>query len=252
MTKRHQFHIEKLCSLLVYILGHRPDEFGLVPDNRGFVPVKRLLQALREEPGWSHAREGLLREVLLSEKRELFESRGSLIRVKERRYILDTENPAPPPSGLVFSPIRKRAHPHVLKYGLEPRPGRLHILTSDKGMALRIGGRIDPQSVIIEIHIPAGGEDAVPVYPFGSLFLTPRIPPAAIAGPPLGREWQKELEKPKKAPQENGVPFSRSRGPEAGTFLLDPERDPDPSRRSSGGKKRRTWKEKARKLRREK
>ncbi|MFO7783396.1 MAG: hypothetical protein ACQET7_13465 [Thermodesulfobacteriota bacterium] len=252
MTRQHQFGIDNLSSILVYVLGHRPDEFGLVPDIDGFITIKRLLQALREEPEWSHVREGLLREVLVSEKRELFDCQGPLIRTRERRFSLDLENPVSPPSGMVFSPIRKRAHPHVLEHGLEPRPDGPHILTMDQDMAMRIGRRTDPSPVILEIHIPARGEGAVPVYSFGGLFLAPQIPSEDIVGPPLSKDRRKDLDKPEKAAPKKEMPAPKGRDFEAGTFFLDPDRDPDPFRKAARGRKRRTWKENARRLRREK
>lgn len=250
MPKQHRFQVEDLSRLMVYILGRRPDEFGLVPDADGFVPVKRLLQAIREEPGWSHVREGLLREVLVGESREIFETDGPRIRARERLFQIDMNRPVPPPAALLFSPIRKRAHPHALEHGLETRPDGPHILTADRETALRIGRRTDPSPILLEVHIPAEGEGAVPLYPFGDLLLAWEVPVETIVGPPLSRDQQKALEKPSKAePKEKRGTGKRDF--EAGTFALDAERDPDPSRRGAKGRKRRTWKEKARKLRRE-
>jgi putative RNA 2'-phosphotransferase len=249
MAKQHRFQVEDLSRLLAYALGHRPDEFGLVPDAEGFVPVKRLLQALREEPGWSHVREGLLREVLVHD-RERFEAEGSRIRARERRFQLELSSPVAPPSGLLFSPVRKRAHPNALENGLEARPDGPYILTTDRETALRIGRRSDPSTVVLEVHIPDEGEGAVPLYRFGDLLLAWEVPPEAIVGPPLSKEQQKVLEKAareKRDEKREGV----RRGFEAGTFTLDADRDPDPSRRGGKGRKRRTWKEKARKQRRE-
>ena len=249
MSKQHRFQVEDLGRLMVYALGHRPDEFGLVPDEDGFVPVKRLLQSIREEPGWSHVREGLLREVLVHE-RERFETDGTRIRARERRFRIDMSSPVPPPGGLLFSPIRKRAHPHALEHGLERRPDGPHILTADRETALRIGRRIDPSPVLLELHVPVEGEAAVPLYPLGDLLLAWEVPAEAVVGPPLSKEQQKALEKAPKAERKEKRETGR-RDFEAGTFALDAERDPDPARRGAKGRKRRTWKEKARKIRRE-
>ena len=38
-----------LSRMLAYVLGHRPDEFGLLPDESGYVRLKDLLTALKEE-----------------------------------------------------------------------------------------------------------------------------------------------------------------------------------------------------------
>ena len=38
--------IKKQSKFLFYILGHKPDEFGLVPDTNGFVKTKDFLKAI--------------------------------------------------------------------------------------------------------------------------------------------------------------------------------------------------------------
>ena len=48
--------LESLARMLTYILSHRPDEFGLVLSEEGFIPIKLLLQALGAEPGWGFVR----------------------------------------------------------------------------------------------------------------------------------------------------------------------------------------------------
>lgn len=249
MSKRHRFQVEDLARFLIYMLGHRPDEFGLVPDPDGFVPIKRLLQAAREEAGWRHVGEGLLREVLLSEHRALFETEENRIRAVDQRFHLDLEVPVRPPEGLLYTPVRKRAHFHALEKGLGPRPHGFHVLTQDPDMAQRIGHRFDPSPVLLEIRIPEQGEGALPLYGFGELFLAAEIPRKDIVGPPLGKDDLKALETPRKASLKPKPSPGKSRS-HAGTFPLDPSRDPDRSRRETKGRKRRTWKEKARKDRR--
>lgn len=248
MSKRHRFQVEDLARFLVYMLGHRPDEFGLVPDSNGFVPIKRLLQAAREEPGWRHIGEGLLREVLLSEHRELFETQKNRIRALERHFHLDVVTPVQPPSGLLYTPVRKRAHFHALEKGLAAHPHGFHVLTEDPDMAQRIGHRTDPSPVLLEIRIPSRGKAALTLYGFGNLFLAVEITASAIVGPPLGKDDLKAFEKPQT--RSNKKPSAQKAHFDAGTFSLDPRRDPDRSRRETKGRKRRTWKEDARKTRR--
>ena len=49
---RHKKDPKQLAKLLNYALGRDPDEFGLVPDESGFIKIKELLKALHEEDGW--------------------------------------------------------------------------------------------------------------------------------------------------------------------------------------------------------
>ena len=47
MAKPHP--LKPLAKFLAYILGNRPDEFGLVPDPDGYVKIKALLKVLRHQ-----------------------------------------------------------------------------------------------------------------------------------------------------------------------------------------------------------
>ena len=48
MAKKTTQKQDSLEKLLRYILGLRPDEFGLHPDENGYVAVKPLLAALHD------------------------------------------------------------------------------------------------------------------------------------------------------------------------------------------------------------
>ncbi|MCK4729362.1 MAG: RNA 2'-phosphotransferase, partial [Desulfobacterales bacterium] len=41
---------KQLEKMMSYILGRRPDEFGLALNDQGFVRLKDLLKAISEEP----------------------------------------------------------------------------------------------------------------------------------------------------------------------------------------------------------
>ena len=63
---KHRQAVDKLSKLIVYMLGRQPDEFGLLPDENGYVKIKDLMKALGEEPGWRHVRLNHIREVTYS------------------------------------------------------------------------------------------------------------------------------------------------------------------------------------------
>ena len=241
MQKKHQIKVDSLSRFMVYILGHRPDEFGLVPDSNGFVSYKELLWAIHEEPGWGYVRRGHINEVLLGKDRVLFDTAGDRIKVKERRWILDLETPASSPPKILYTPIRRRAHARVMEKGLKG-DGFL-VLSSDKDMVLRIGLRKDQKPVLLEITTEPAMEQGVFFYAFGDLFLVAEIPARFISGPPVAQEFREA----KEAAQKKGKPKPRDFAP--GTFVMDTDRDPDLSRKTRG-KKRGGWKEEARKERR--
>lgn len=242
LTKKSQIRVDSLSRFLVYILGHRPDEFGLVPGEDGFVPYKELLQAVHEEPGWGYVRRGHINEVLVGKDRSLFQAEQSALRVHNRRWHLDLETPVDMPPKILLIPVRRRAHAHALDKGLRVGEGTLLVLTAEKAMAERIGKRRDQHPVLLEVAAEQALGEGVFFYSFGELFLAREIPPRHIIGPPLPKETVKAA-----APEKEKKPEARA-GFEAGTFPLDLGRDPAPHR-GDKGKKGKGWKEEARKMR---
>jgi len=112
-------------------------------------------------------------------------------------------------------------------------------------MALRFGRRRDQAPVLLEILSEAAKEKRVLFFSFGDLFLSPEIPAEFIAGPPLPKDL---LERRKEKGKEKETPVKGPPAPSPGTFFLDPSRDPDPYRKAKG-KKKKGWKENARKMR---
>ena len=228
------------------MLGHRPDEFGIVPDSKGFVTFKELIQAIHEEPNWHYVRRSHINEVLLGKDRHLFQLGDNTIRTAERRWRFDIKKTDQTLSKLLFTPVRRKAHPVVMEKGLRSGQGKYLVLSPDPEMAERIGKRRDQKPVLIEITAFSAQSNGVFFYAFGSLFLSHEIPAKFITGPPVPKEIlesRRELEAIKEKP------MSRQAGLTYGTFSLDPSRDPDPYRKAKG-KKRKGWKEDARKIRR--
>jgi len=247
--RSQEIRTESLTRFLIYVLGHRPDEFGLVPDSEGFVVYKELLQAIHEEEGWRYVRKSHIHEILIGSDREMFQAENDRIRVLERRWEKDAGNRNMSLPGLLFIPVRKRAHPVAIEKGLNAPPSGFLVLSSSKEMALRIGLRRDPDTIILEILAQQASRQGVAFYSFGDLVITDHIPPGVIAGPPVPKEV---LEKKKDRAAQEKKPMKRVIVPETGTVLLNSSRDPDPYRRAKGarGKKRKGWKEEARKARR--
>jgi putative RNA 2'-phosphotransferase len=64
MTKKTSHSRTSLEKLLRYALGNQPDEFGLVLSDDGFVPVKELVTALKEEDGFRWLNETRVKELI--------------------------------------------------------------------------------------------------------------------------------------------------------------------------------------------
>jgi putative RNA 2'-phosphotransferase len=132
-----------------------------------------------------------------------------------------------------------------MEKGLRAVEDRYLILTPVREMALRIGLRRDQEPVLLEILADAAKEKRALFFLFGNLFLSPEISAKSIAGPPLPKEL---LERRKEKVKEKEKPIKGPSTLSAGTFFLDPSRDPDPYRKARG-KKRKGWKENAKKMR---
>ena len=228
---------------MIYMLGHKPYEFGLVPDPEGFFTFKELLQAIHEEPGWSHVGPGNINQVLMGNVRTLFQFDGKRIRTLETRWHIDLDRSARLLPKTLFNGIRRKAHPVALEKGLRATGLKYHVLSPDRNMAERIGRRRDQKPVVLEVMADTARGKGVLFYSFGDLFLAPEIPAEYIAGPVLPRESVRGKEKRPKETKWFRPDF------QAGTFPLNLEKDMDRSR-GSRGRKEKGWKEEARKYRR--
>ena len=243
LQRKSQIRVTDLSRFLIYILAHRPDEFGLVPDPIGFITMKELLRAIHEEPGWGYVQEGHIREVLIGKDRDLFAWEEDRIRAVEKRWHLDLQTSSENTPKILFVAIRRKAHSHVMEKGLFS--DRSLVLSPDRDMALRIGRRRDQKPILLEVMTGPAQQQGISFHAFGDLYVAKEIPPEFISGPPVPEEIQ-EPQPPKK---EKTV--SQPSLPSGGTFVLDVHRDPDFSRRRTG-RKPRGWKEDSRKMRRSK
>ena len=241
---------QTLAKFIAYVLGRRPDEFGLVTNKEGFVKIKDLLKAITEEKDWKYVRRFHLDEILYSLPNPPFEIFDQQIRAKRRDYLPEI-HPAGDPPKLLFTCIRKRAYPSVLEKGIAPAGYHHVILSSDRELAERIGKRTDREPVTLTVHAQKSVENGVMFYQAGeSLFLSKSIPQGCFSGPPLPKEKAetKMTEKTAKVAQPKMV----------GGFLVDPDKLAD-GRQSAAGRSQKSkldWKGikkpiKKRKLKRE-
>jgi putative RNA 2'-phosphotransferase len=241
-----ELSVQRLAKLLSYVLGRRPDEFGLVPDARGYVRIKELLQAVCEEDGWRHVRRGHIDEVLLTLSQPGIEVDGDRIRAQDRERLTP---PAPDdaPPGQLYTCVRQKAYPHVLDKGIFPA-GREHVvLSADRDIARRIGRRRDNRPVVLTVHTRRSQESGTVFLRAGdTLYLADRIPADAFHGPALPKErpdTQRRIE-----------PGPLPKRGEAGTFVLDPTKVDGPRGPGAGGKKQGEpdWKKNRRRARKRK
>lgn len=228
---------------MTYILGHNPDEFGLVPDREGFITFKELLWAFHEESGWSYVRQSSINEVLMSEDRTLFEVKDKSIRSLTEKKQPDLNLPVEDIPPIIYMPVRRKAHYSVIEKGLPPSNDKPYVFSLERDMAERIGKRRDKKPVILEVMSAKAMKEGIQFYSFGRLLLSMELPSRYIAGPPAPKDASRQREEKILKKQEVITGF------DAGTFPLDSTRDPD-RKRGRKGKKKKGWKEEARARRR--
>jgi hypothetical protein len=138
MPKRQQHKETALVKNLLYALGRNPAEFGLVPDDEGWISTKELVKAYSQEEGLRGVRESMVKDAaqrLASDELELDERR---IRAKERSYARPSYGVEPPPH--IFVAVRRKAWPALSSRGLDSGADRPPwVLSSDKERALKLG-----------------------------------------------------------------------------------------------------------------
>lgn len=184
MKKQNQT-LHKLDKYLAYVLGRRPDEFGLIPDANGYVKIKELLQALKEESDWRHLRLAHLNELMLSSFGTAIEIKDQWIRVRDISQLPVIVPPTHLPK-LLYTAIRQRAYPAACAKGLKAPVGQPIILSSQAEMAGRLGRRKDHAPVILTVQAGPCESAGVRFRQFGQiLFLCDFIPTGLFSGPAL-------------------------------------------------------------------
>jgi len=209
----HINELKKKAGFLKYVLGLRPDEFGLVLDKEGYVKIKDLLKAVHEEDGWRSFRQANINEMMVSLPDPPLEICENRIRAKAGQQIPKRVSPENLPK-LLFTCIRPKALHAILEKGILPM-GRNHvILASDKNMAKRIGGRLDAAPALLTVSVENAIQQGTLFLQAGeNLFLARSIPVGCFTAPPLQKAPR--LSEPK----EPAKPRERDRTP--GSFFPD-------------------------------
>jgi putative RNA 2'-phosphotransferase len=226
--------------MLTYILCHRPDEFGLVLSDDGFVPIKPLLQTLVAEPGWGFVRRHHLDQLIGLITPPAFEIVDEQIRGISPEPARLRRTPGEMPPALLYVAIPPKAHAKVWEEGLKPPLDRELVLSTTKDVALKLGRRRAPDPILVTVQAQAAARRGISLTGYGEgLYLSPALPRdlLQLPTPPLVPEKPKP-EKP--------------RPPTPGTFIPDLPGlfKPSPQHKGKGKKDEPAWKAGTRKERR--
>ncbi|HDD45205.1 MAG TPA: hypothetical protein ENG63_10160 [Candidatus Desulfofervidus auxilii] len=181
--KNYERTLERIAKLMKYILAHRPDEFGLVLDEQGFVFLKDLIQAINEEKDWSFVRISHIMDIVNFFERKEFEIKDNKIRAINPQYALFPENNPPK---ILYAAIRRKTYPHILEHGFIPTKYPFFPLSVNKELAMRIGKRRDQKPVLVEVQANKAAKEGITFYCLNEfLYLIKELPSKYIIGPPL-------------------------------------------------------------------
>lgn len=230
--------IRILGKLLSYILGRKPDEYGLVPDEKGFVRMRHLLQALHEEEGFGYVREIDILELQKQGEQASFEIHDAWIRATDREMLPCIEPCFHPPK-LLYTAVRRKAYASVLDRGILPMMYTSVWLVSNLETAQRFGKRIDPKPVVVSVNTRMAIDAGAEFQMMGDLYLSSYIPNGCLFGPPLEKVLRMDRDTVKPDQPQNKVKPTVSGG-----YFVDLEQlDQKPvSGRKSGRKKQIEWK----------
>lgn len=180
--------LKPIARFIAYVLGRRPDEFGLVPDDRGFYAVKELLKALAEEEAGRGVNAALLKEILLTVPEPPFEMDAGRIRARQREFLPGWQ-PAPSPPKLLFVCVRSKAHRHVVREGVAPSRHPWVLLADSEDMARRIGRRSDADPVLLTVNTQQLTDRGTGIERYGqTLYRAAGLPPGTFSAPALPPE----------------------------------------------------------------
>ncbi|MCF8067261.1 MAG: RNA 2'-phosphotransferase [Desulfobacterales bacterium] len=235
---------KKLAKFLSYILGRKPDHFGLLPDADGYVKIKDLLKALACEEGFRHVRASHIDEILYTLPDPPIEIKESLIRATDRQMLPEPVTADHLP-GLLYIAIKRKSWPFVHKKGLIVSSRPYIMLSSEQVIANKYGKSLDRKPVLLTIHANMAQDTGVCFLKYGDhLFLSDEIPPECITGPPLPKQQPEKIKTADKKREE------KAKTP--GSFMMDITKDQiKPSKRYQKDKNQ-SWKKDRKRIRKEK
>jgi putative RNA 2'-phosphotransferase len=242
--RQRQQRQDSLAKLLSYILCRQPDEFGLVLDEAGRLPIKELLWALAQEEGWGYVRRSHLEEVVNLVSPGAFGLDQTYVwALQPGPARLRSQEAAWPPPRL-YRAITAKSQMAVAERGLEPPGAGELVLAVEPEMAKRLGRRRDPQAVLVTIQAQIAAKRGLEFFSYGQgLYLSGAIGPEYLQLPPAPKKpaaKSKAPEKPTPTP------------PTPGSVWLDIRGQPIKPWKEKGRKQGPAWKEGAKEQRQRK
>lgn len=166
---------ERISRFLTYLLRHRPREYPLVFDSRGFVEWQDLVAIVQER--YDQVTEEDVRAVVTDSQKKRFELEGERVRATYgHSFPVDLRHKAVEPPENLYHGAARDIVQSMLRNGLKPRDRQYVHLSLTAAEAESVARRHDPVPAIIVVDARAAHADGVEFYRSGPLFLVESVP----------------------------------------------------------------------------
>ncbi|MCR4869841.1 MAG: RNA 2'-phosphotransferase [Atopobiaceae bacterium] len=158
--------LARISKEVSYALRHAPEEYGLVLDGEGFVPVGELLFAINAcHPGRAPVTQDDLEEIIAASDKRRHEISDGRIRALYGHSVEKAieRTPATPP-GILYHGTTHKALGAIMEEGLLPMGRQLVHLSADVEMAKQVGGRRDAHPVILQVDAASAHADGIAFF----------------------------------------------------------------------------------------
>lgn len=163
-----------------YALRHHPEEFGLAPDEQGFVPVDELLAALNaRHVSKRPVTRTDLEQIIATSSKQRHQICGNRIRALYGHSFATRIDHAPAtPPDVLYHGTARRSLASIRQQGLLPM-GRQYVhLSTTVAMAREVGARHDAHPAILLVDAKAAASDGIRFYPGNNdVWLADWVPP---------------------------------------------------------------------------
>lgn len=166
---------ERVSRFLSFLLRHRPADYPLGFDQRGFVSWSDLLERVQDR--FPEITEEEVRRIIEDSHKKRFELREGRVRATYGHSFpvdLGLES-VEPPAQLYHGTARDLADT-ILRDGLKPRGRQFVHLSPSIEEAQAVGKRRDPFPRILLVNSRAAHANGILFYASGPLFLTKEVP----------------------------------------------------------------------------